>query len=86
MNMEMNSTTRMEVPTSEDLQWERGIDLEIEINPVHQMQEVMQQMLMRRNPKAKKEIKVTLEREVQEETRDPHSKEDIHQMRRKTVL
>ena len=46
------------------------------------MQEVMLQMLMRTNPKTKQEIKTTLEREVQGEIKDPHPKEDIHQMKR----
>ena len=41
----------MEVPTSEDLQWEREIDLEIKMDPDHNMQEAMLQMLMRTNPK-----------------------------------
>ena len=35
----------MEVPTSEDLQWEREIDSEIKMNIVHHMQEAMLQML-----------------------------------------
>ena len=32
--------------------------------------------------KTKQEIKITLEREVKEEIRDPHQKGDIHQMKR----
>ena len=35
MNMEMNSTTQMELHTIEDLQEENGVNLKIEINPVH---------------------------------------------------
>ena len=35
----------MEVPTSEDLQGEREINLEIKMNRVHHMQEAMLQML-----------------------------------------
>ena len=81
MNIEMNSTTQMEVPTSEDLQWERGIDSGIAIDPVHHTQEVMQQMSMRTSPKAKQGIEVTLKREVQEETRDPHPKTNMNQRR-----
>ena len=40
-------------------------------------------MLMRMNPKTKQEIKTALEREVQEEIRDLHLKEGIHQMKRR---
>ena len=50
------------------------------------MQEVMQQRLMRKNPKGKQEIKVSLKRGVKEKTRDPHPKADTNQMRRKTAL
>ena len=79
MNMEMNPTTQMEVPTSEDLQWERGVKAGIVINPVYHMQEVMQQMSMRTNPKAKQGIEVTIKREVQEETWDLHTKMNMNQ-------
>ena len=53
MNMEMYSTTWTELYTTEDLQEEKGVNLKIEINPVHHMQEAMQLMLTSINLKAK---------------------------------
>ena len=81
MNMEMSSTAQMEVPTSEDLQRERDVDLGILINLSNQMQEVMQQMSRKMNLGTKQGVEITLKREVQEEIINPHTKMNTNQRR-----
>ena len=45
------------------------------------MQEVLQQMSRKMNPGAKQGVEITLKREVQEETINPHPKMNINQRR-----
>ena len=78
----MNSSIRTELHRIETLQREKEVNLKIEINPVHHMQEAMQLILMMINLKAKQETKVTIKITVQEETKDSQPEADTNQMRK----
>ena len=85
-SMEMNSSIRTELHTIETLQGEKGVDLKIEIDPVHLMQGAIQLVLMKMNQRSEQETKVTTKIKVQKETKDPQPKADTNQRRRKDYL
>ena len=64
-NMEMNSSIKTELHIIETLQGEKEVDLKIEIDPVHLMQETMQLVLVKINPRVKQETKVATKIKVQ---------------------
>ena len=84
--MEMNSSIKTVLHIIETLQGEKEVNLKIEIDLVHLMQETMQWELMKINPRAEQKTKMTTEIEVYKETKDPQTKVDPNQKRRRGYL